>query len=196
MRCIKPDEVADLFGRDGISINSNPSLARFGLSVRQDIWSRLKRVEARPAPDAGRLMSFAASLNRWLPAKRERLLWFSDWGAPTPDQDAHALVSAARTGLGEPRSLLEAPGHLFEAHDYDNQDQLEMPADQRRDVGLLASLTSLMMLSEWDGWLIARACTDLVEFWEGNVLLYSADPMRLREAETLLASFGCPRGLQ
>jgi hypothetical protein len=193
MRCITPEEVAELFGQDGLSISGNPAFQRFGLTVRDDIWSRLRRLEARPAPEAGRLMSFAASLNRWLPTKRQRLLWFSHWGAPWPDQDPYAVIAATRIGLGESRPLPEAPGHLFEAHDYDNQDQAEMPEAQWRDVSLLASFMALVMISDWDAWLIAQGCTDLVEFWEGNLFLYSDSGARLQEADALLTGFDCPR---
>jgi hypothetical protein len=196
MRCITPAEVAELFGQDGFTINSNPALERFGLDVRDDVWSRLRRLEARPAPNADRLMSFAANLNRWLPTKRQRLLWFSHWGAPWADRDSRALIEAARIGLGEHRPLLDAPGNLFEAHDYDNQDQGTMPKAQWRDVALLAALMSLVMMGEWDGWLIAQGCTDLVEFWEGNVLLYSDNAARLREGEALLKTFECPRQMR
>jgi hypothetical protein len=193
MRCITPTEVAELFEADGLTINANPALHRFSLNVREDVWSRLQRLDARPTPDSHRLMLFAASLNRWLPTKRQRLLWFSHWGSPFPDRDGYGLVAAARVGLGEDRPLLEAPGHLFEAHDYDNQDQLAIQGAQWHDVSLLASLLSLVMMSEWDAWLIAKGCSDLIEFWEGNLFLYSDNEARLCEADALLTGFDCPR---
>ena len=106
------------------------------------------------------------------------------------------MIATARVGLGEQRPLLEAPGHLFDPHDYENLDQLEISEAQWRDVALIASFMSLVMMAEWDGWLIAQGCHDLIEFWEGNVLLYSSDMSRLREGEEILTTFECERRMR
>jgi hypothetical protein len=98
--------------------------------------------------------------------------------------------------LGESGPLLEAPGHYFEAHDYDNQDQTDISREQHRDVSLLVGLMSLVMINNWGGWLLAEASTDRVEFWEGNLLLCSDDKLRLAEGRTMMKGFDCPLGLK
>lgn len=194
MRCITPAEFEELFGKDGFAVHSNIDYWRHGLSLRGEIASQYVRVEGRPVPDVNRLAYFAQELGRWLPTRRRRLLWISAWNHFWPS--AHALFEAARRGMGETRPLLDAPGHLFDAHDYDNQDRTEIPPGQHRDVSLLVGLMSLVMINNWDAWLLAEGSTDRVEFWEGNVLLYSDDERRRDEAEALLKAFGCPMGLQ
>ena len=54
-----------------------------------------------------------------------------------------------------------------------------------------------MAMSKADGWLIAGGgCTDRIEFWEGNLFLYSADPAKIVEAEEIVADFNCSRALR
>jgi hypothetical protein len=194
MRCITPAEVDQLFGKDGFSINSNPEMWRFALILDPKIESRQRRVEGRPTPDVNRLAYFAQELNRWLPPKRHRLLWLSSWDNYWPN--AYEVFVAARTGLGADKSLLDAPGLYFDAHDYDNQDQVEMPSEQYRDVSQLVGMMCLVMINGWDGWLIAEGCTDRIEFWEGNLFMYSHDRSRLKEGDRLLDGFDCPRQAQ
>lgn len=193
MRCVSSSEVDELFGRDGFSVNANVNLQRFGLALRPEISSAQQRVQGRPTSDVNRLFDFAGALNRWLPTKRHRLLWLSHWDSGPAN--TYEIFAAARIGLGETKPLTEAPGHYFDAHDYDFQDQVEMPRKQWRDVGVLAGLLSLVMINGWDAWLIAEGSTDCIEFWEGNLFLYSHDQSRLKGAETLLANFDCPREL-
>ena len=193
MRCVSPSEVDKLFGKDGFSINANLQLQRFGLALTPDLSGKQHRVQGRP-PTVSRLTDFAGVLNRWLPTKRHRLLWLSHWDNGSPN--ACEIFIAARIGLGESKSLLEAPGHYFDAHDYDFQDQVEMPRKQWRDVGVLAGLLALVMVNGGDAWLIAEGCTDGIEFWEGNLFLYSQNKARLADADTLMNNFECPRTLE
>jgi hypothetical protein len=161
------------------------------LVLKPELSKSQRRVEGRPTSNTNRLAEFAGALNRWLPTKRHRLLWLAHWFPGLVN--AYEVFTAARLGLGEMRPLLDAPGHYFDAHDYECQDQVEMPAAQGRDVSLIVGLTSLVMINAWDGWLIAEGCTDRIEFWEGNVLFYSHDKARLNEAEVLMTNFDCPR---
>jgi hypothetical protein len=53
----------------------------------------------------------------------------------------------------------------------------------------------MVMISGSDGYLLAGACSDRIEFWEGNLFFYSSRRERLSEAEALLKVFDCPRDL-
>ncbi|MCW5749247.1 MAG: hypothetical protein KIT36_23860, partial [Alphaproteobacteria bacterium] len=94
------------------------------------------------------------------------MLWIDYWNNDFPS--AYALFVAARVGLGETRSLSEAPGHYFDPHPYGERDQTRISQEQARETGILVGLTSLLMINGWDGWLVAADSSDRIEFWEGN----------------------------
>jgi hypothetical protein len=191
MRCLTPKEAEDLFGQVGFSVYSD--VYRTTLLLKPEIASRQHRVGGRPAPDAHRLAYFGEALNRWHPPNVHRLLWVSHWNNDFPS--THALFVAARVGLGETRSLTEAPGHYFDPHPYDERDQTEITPEQARETGLLVGLMSLLMINGWDGWLIADGSADRIEFWEGNLFFYSREKPRLADANALMDEFGCRRDL-
>jgi hypothetical protein len=130
-------------------------------------------------------------MNRWHPPNLARVLWVDGWDCDFPS--TYELFMAARAGLGDTRSLLEAPGHYFDPHPYDERDQTEIPPAQARETGILIGLMLLIMINAWDGWLIAAGGVDRIEFWEGNIFFYSSQRSRLADAETLMNEFGCPR---
>jgi hypothetical protein len=131
-------------------------------------------------------------MNRWLPSNSQRLLWVDEWERGVYGHE-HAIVVAARLGLGEPRSLEEAPGHLFDRWDWAEEDPSEIPADMGGALGLLTGLTSLLMVTGSDGWLISDESTDRIEFWEGNLFFHSRDRTQLGRADAIIDEFGCSR---
>src|ERR1700720_648804 len=109
MRCLSAKEAVDLLGRTGFSVLSNPAMWRAALVLEPKIASRQARVGGRSAPDVTRLAHFAEALNRWYPPDLARVLWVDscNWYFPS----TYELFIAARLGLGDTRSLLDAPGH-------------------------------------------------------------------------------------
>jgi hypothetical protein len=156
-----------------------------GLATQQ------KRVGGRPTLDLRRLPEFIEALNRWLPNDDRRLLWVDHWDDLFPS--ACALFVMARAGLGESRSIADAPGHLFEAHSYHERDQLRIDEHQSHETGILIGLASLLIMNGWDGWLLSEGSLERVEFWEGNLFFHSSTGSKLEEANRLLEQFECPK---
>jgi hypothetical protein len=182
-----------LFGRVGFTAMVSPSSGRTALRLEPGIASRQSRIGGRPTVDASHLPYFAGALNRWHLPNARRLLWLDHWNNDTPG--AHDFFSAVRRGFGEERSLFDAPGHAFEPHPYDEQDQTAISSEQARETGVLIGLASLVMFYGWDGWLVADGSSDAIEFWEGNIFFHSIQKSRLVEASSLLQDFDCPRDL-
>jgi hypothetical protein len=195
MRCLTPADVEGLFAQLGFSVSLENRSYRSALQLDDRLAAAQARVGARPPADVARHLSFAAALNRWLPTKRNRLLWVDHWEYGPYGAD-DALIVATRAGLEETRSLIEAPGHYFDAHAYEEEDQDAVSREQAHDVALLSGLMSLVMTTKSDAWLIADGCIDRIEFWEGNLFFHSADPSRLALANDLLDQFECSRALQ
>jgi hypothetical protein len=150
MQCINPEELTTLFGPAGFAVMSNPGLRRTTLALKSESASRQKRIGGRPTPRIDRFLRFAEALNRWHATSQRRLLWVDHWADDFPS--THALFIAARAGLGEIRSISEAPGHLFDAYPYHERDQLKISTEQSRQTGILIGLMSLLMINGWDGW--------------------------------------------
>ena len=114
MQCITPHQVADLLGSAGFSVVSNLQLHRTALRLEPKLASQQMRIGGRPTPQVNRFVEFVETLNRWLPTNQRRLLWVDHWSDAFPS--VCELFIAAREGLGETRSISDAPGHYFEAY--------------------------------------------------------------------------------
>jgi hypothetical protein len=161
--------------------------------LEREIASRQSRVDGRPPPDVCHLSRFAEALNRWHLSDAPRLLWVDSWNNDFPS--AYATFMAARAGLGEARSLFDAPGHYFDSYPYHERDQTEISPEHAQQTGIMVGLMSLVVMSGWDGWLLVEGSNDRIEFWEGNVFFYSTERQHLTNAESLMNEFGCPRKL-
>lgn len=193
MRCVSPTEAMHLFGKSGYRVNADQAWYRLALVLEPAIAAKQTRIGGRPTPNVERLPYFAEAVNRWHPTRKHRLLWIDHFEESFPS--VRHLFIAARAGLGDTRSLSEAPGHCFEPFDYDERDQTRIEPLQAGETSILVGLMSLLMAGGWDGWLVADGCHDRIEFWEGNIFFHSTEASRLRDAETLMNEFDCPTGL-
>jgi hypothetical protein len=163
------------------------------LTFNKDVAARQMRLAAGPTRDVERLGYFAEALLRWLPNDRGRLLFIHSW-ASNLGNPFEALM-AMRSGLGETRSLSEAPGHYIGPFSW-TWDQFEITPDQAKEAGLLIGILFIVMGSGWYAWLAAENCADSIEFWEGNVLFYSEDRLRITAAKTILRTYNCRRKMR
>jgi hypothetical protein len=194
MRCITPAQVDNLFGSAGFSISLDHAWYRSALVLKEDQTRGESRIGGRPTVDPTQLALFALELNSWLPTASCRLLWIDHWNSDYPSVDQ--IVVAARLGLGEPRSLSAAPGHLFDPYPYHERDQVEISPDHAKEINVLVGLMSLIMIGGWDAWLVTNASASRVEFWEGNIFFHTRETTMLASAEGLLARFNCSRILK
>jgi hypothetical protein len=182
-----------MFGTLGFKVSPEHAWYRRELVLDHAIADRQTRIAARPTLNVERLNYFIVALIRWLPTNRGRLLWVEHYETYYPS--LHDSFVAVRAGLGEKRSLDDAPGHYFEPHDYEQEDQTEILPAHAADVDIMVGLISLLMAGDWDAWVIADSCVDRIEFWEGNIFFYSEDQSRIARAEALLQTFNCSREL-
>jgi hypothetical protein len=189
MRCQTPAEVETVFGPGGLHVDLRDTSYRTALVFNGPQAAAQRRLGCGLPQRLSALTRFAAALNRWLPTDRRRLLWVDHWENNFPSS-AEAFM-AVRRGLGEARSLDETPGHLFDAHPYHEEDQLEISAAHGRELGLLLGMMLVILAEGWDGWLLAEGESDRVEFWERNVFFHSAEPARIEAAQDLTTDYGC-----
>ncbi len=190
MKCIAQNDVDAIFGAVGFKALEASASQRAPLHLNENLAQRQKRIGAQP-PEASSLTQFVNAINLWLPDKSNRLLWIEF--QETAPHDIGGLASAARRGAGEARSIYDAPGHLFEPLNYNQQDPLELSDDQAREISLLLGLLCLVICGGWDAWLISDATTDRIEFWEGNIFFHSSDAAKIKSADALFSKFKCSR---
>jgi hypothetical protein len=193
MHCLTPNEAKDVLESAGFRVSSADDRHRMELAPEPTVVAGQIRIGARPTPHVDRLCYFAEGRNRWLPSNRHRLLWVDNWTSDFPS--AFEFFIAARIGLGETRSLFDAPGHYFDPYPYGELNQTQISPEQARQTGILIGLMSLIMINGWDAWLIAAGSSERIEFWEGNIFFHSHEPSRVAEATVLLDQFDCPRDL-
>lgn len=183
-----------MFGPAGFGVSMRESWYRQALVFKPPAARSDVRTDAQAVPEITRLTRFAETVNRWLPSERGRLLWIEHWNVEYPS--IYDFFMVARSGLGESRSLNEAPGHYFDAFRYGEEDQLKIDKDHAREVSILISLVSLILIGGWDAWLIADGgSVDRVELWEGNIFFHTGDRYQRARAESLLEQFNCRRKL-
>ncbi len=191
MRCLTPPETLEIFAITGFVVVEG--FYRVELALDQDLARRQSRLGCRPPADILHVSRFLAAVNRWLPNQRRRLLWLSHEQADYPG--AMPALALIRASLGEAREVRAAPGHLFDALDYAEEDQTEVSADLARQTGVLAGMMMLILSEACDGWLLAEGCNDRIEFWEGNLFFHSADTARMEEADAMIRTYDCPTRL-
>jgi hypothetical protein len=195
MRCLSPPELEAIFSPFGFSVSLKHAWYRSALVLSEENAAGQIRVGARPPAELSTIGYFVRAINRWLPTNTERLLWIDHWEY-IPYKFNDGIVVAARAGLGETRSLTDAPGHYFEKQNWDEEDQVDVTEGQERAMGLLEGIASMILMTSSDGWLIAEGSIDRIEFWEGNIFFHSKDAKQIERANALLDSFGCSRELK
>jgi hypothetical protein len=182
MRFLSRSECAPFFSASHLEIADNGYLAN-----RAQLPENLQRVEGGP-PRTERLGYFAEHLIRWLPSNCGRLFFLNEWttiaGSPL------GALRAMRDGLGEGRNVASVPGHYFGPRTW-TWDQLGMSEDQMAESEVLVGMLILTMAGQWDGWLAAEGCGDLIEFWEGNVVYYSVNDEKIEKVREILLSLEC-----
>ncbi len=100
---------------------------------------------------------------------------------------------ALRQGFGEQRALAAVPGHYVGRQLWCEEDQQLVTADHAAALSMLVGISTVLLTTGSDGWLVADSGADRVEFWEGNIFFHSADSRRLDKATKLLAGCQPPR---
>jgi hypothetical protein len=193
MRCLSPAQAEAMFGCHGFSVSLENAWYRSALILEPSYARRQRRIAAEQPSEFGKIAHFIRALNRWLPSNRVRLLWVDHWDTGVYGGSENAMVAATWRGLGETRSLFEAPGLLLESQNWEEQDQTEIVLPQAEALGVLVGLVTLLMMTESDGWLISADSVDRIEFWEGHFFFHSADSAQLERANAIVDEFGCTR---
>ncbi len=121
----------------------------------------------------------------------ERVIWLRDWFSP-PFPSAAGLILALRSAIDESRDQGDAPGWGFAPFSLRNQENFEGSPEANTEAGVFMGLLILLMTHHgWQGDFAVAGCSDVVEFWEGHIFVYSADPARLAEAKALLIGWKC-----
>ena len=188
MQFLTPAETIEHFGSAGFYVDTSEASYRIELCLNKQQAERQGRLGGRPSEDTS-LPFLAHLLINWLPRASSRLLWISHW--ETHFLDFGEMILTVRQGLGETRSLSESPGHYFKDLPFEELDYLALSPEHLLEMNRLCGLIGLVILANWDGWLIASEGVDRIEFWEGNFFFHSVDKARLKAAESLMAEAKC-----
>ncbi len=192
MRCLSPAEV------EAISVEPQFRVSLAHIEYRSQLYldpvhaKTQSRIAAEQPSDIKHTPEFVRQLNRWLPTNRARLLWVDHWETGLRN-GGNAIVALAWRGLGETRSLEQAPGVFFDKQDWREDDQLAISSTQAEARSILAGIVAMLMMTLSDGWLVSPGCADRIEFWEGNFFFHSDNSEQLRLANEIVDTLGCVR---
>lgn len=118
----------------------------------------------------------------WLRPNTDRLLWLtSAGGPPVPFFGAFRAMSV---GVGATTELVAKPICYFDPQSWISDPGATTTADLG-EMEVLVGMLILIVVGQWDAWLLSSKTTDAVEFWEGNVLFHSSEKQRMTEARKM-----------
>ena len=127
----------------------------------------------RVPKDAGRITAFTRSLFLAFGDFPGGLLVFTDWALYRPEE--MALIDSLRRGHGEPRPLIEAPGHVF------------TPTEVSEAIGQ----SYLPIIFAWSAYMYLASGLATVYFWEGDLVdFWTSDGGTAKKIEAVIEQYG------
>ena len=115
-----------------------------------DARDRFALVQLDYPTDSGKKIALAREVIGWYTKNHQLMLWISEWGV-WPSSEHMPLFTRFRQALGEMRPLIEAPGHLINAGEFDEA----------------LSVLAVSLLFFWDCYVFSE--------WSGPVFFCSHD---------------------
>src|SRR5256885_17212857 len=103
MKCLTYDESQKWLALKNVRIDENRNLW-FAREQERIMMTTPKRALA--------MHCFSEQLTDWIPSGSNCMFWLSNWSTDPPNQ--LALFELVRFACGEPRHIIDAPGHLFD----------------------------------------------------------------------------------
>lgn len=177
MKLLTTAETRNWLQPSGLSLRERPAIT---IETSTPDAARLL-VDAPKASTA--LISFAGRILQWMPTDYERLLLISDW--ETYPAAGFALLHRIRWGSGDPRTLIDAPAHVFDAFHGDND-----AFYRDEETGLLIGLIFLVLSFDFGGFLCARETRDSVYLGDEFAIFSSVHEARLKEVGEIAKTQG------
>lgn len=179
MKCLTKIESEKWLASFGVGVTADYSLTfamrnRGGYVLRTDL-----------SLGASRLMWFFSSIVDWLPNGCNRMLWLYKWLTYPPDQIV--VFENLRQGCGEPRHIVDAPGHLFESssyRDYESKTGLDIQED-----GVLAAMALLMVSFDWEGYILTDSSDAHIFIGDEYLDFFSSDYDKIQQIEKIAKSY-------
>lgn len=167
-----------------IESSPNSEFEIFNLSFSHSTIANEKSVAFQTPQIAKTLLPLCLIISSWLPAGKDRILWISSTSGIIPS--SYQLLTAARNGWGEEKSIFEVPGMRFKNANFKIGDIFEADEAGFPILSVLASTMQIMIQDNWDGWLMSSGCTERIEFWEDYFIYYSSSSSKIEEAIRLM----------
>jgi hypothetical protein len=142
----------------------------------RNVWfgENRPRIMATAPTRISALKHFSSRVIAWVSSQTARMFWVSNWETEPPEP--LVLFEKVREGCGERRPLIEAPGHVFEDSNL-------------QDDEILTGLSLLVLAFGWEGYLVSERQSQFVFFGDEHIVFSSVAGNEMDEVPDLLKSF-------
>jgi hypothetical protein len=178
MRFLSQEESMEWLKTFDVTVDPTRRL-HFRDSVRTATQNLVMKFPDKPL----QLTYFLERVADWLPRRRERFLWMSNWATYPP----HPLqfFETVRSGCGERRHIIDAPGLLIESDDGPQDQEFSEAPNTSTFVGFVL----LVVNFNWQAYLIASNETSHVYLGDEFISFSSKDEKKLKEVFELAKSY-------
>ncbi|MDB6016088.1 MAG: hypothetical protein JWR19_577 [Pedosphaera sp.] len=165
MKCFTYDESERWLASMGVRIDGNRNLL---------FPNEQEKIMTNMPKGASALKRLSADLAHWFACDSSCMVWFSNWD--TEPRHPLVLFEKMRMGCGEPRHIIDAPGHLFE----------ELTEEEN---ALLTGVIFLIMVFNWEGYIVCQNRHEFIYLGDEHIVISSADSEKMREILGTVTSF-------
>lgn len=180
MKCLAHAASEQWLASFGVSINENDNL-----EFPKRLGRALHTLRMGLPKDGTRWMWFFSSIVDWMPNDCSRMLWLYSWHTYPPYQDV--VFEKLRRGCGEFRHIIDAPGHLFDSSAYEDYES-KTDSDIQED-GVLAAMVLLMVLFDWEGYIVTNKSDDRILIGDEYLEFYSTDYNKIQQVIKIAKSY-------
>jgi hypothetical protein len=165
MKCLTFEESQNWFSSSGVRIDENRNL-RF----RREH----ERIMTTMPKGASALSHLSTRLADWIAGDAGRILWLSNW--ETYPAERLIQFETMRLGCGEPRHIIDSPGHLFEQ-------------STEQENAVLAGLIFLIMTFNWEGYIVPQNQDEFVYLGDEYIVFSSGTTAKFKEVTDIVSTF-------
>ena len=178
LKCLTYEESARWLSSSCVKLSSDVPEAFPGVNKVE-----MRNVMVFLPQNANQLGYFSVRIVEWLPTESARFLWIWKWHHYPLVREI--LFETVRRGYGADKDLALCPGHMFEPN-RDADFEVEYSSSEH---AILSGLILLMMMFDWQGFVLAEGCDDQLIVGDESIFFCSNSLDKIAAAVDLASTY-------